>query len=105
MKIFTLLLFAMLTLVGSANAEEVNFFLTNNGNGTSAFDFDETTGTFADPSGLTATFTAIVDGNTGEINATANNFGINAEDIIMDNPIDDTDQIDCLLYTSDAADE
>ena len=78
MKIFTLLLFAMLTLVGSANAEEVNFFLTNNGNGSDLFDFGEPTGTFADPSGLTAVFTAVVDGSTGDLNAAGTTFGVNA---------------------------
>ena len=95
MKIFTLLLFAMLTLVGSANAEEVNFFLTNNGNGSDLFDFEETTGTFDHPSGLTAMFTAVVDGNTGELNAAGNSFGVNAENgVIPGNPNDEASQLD-----------
>ena len=75
--------------LSNAYADPVTFFLTNNGNGSSAFDFDNTTDNFDDPSGLSAVFTAIVAGSTGTINATANSFGVNAS-----GGSDDTDQLD-----------
>ena len=87
MKLFSILLFAMFTVVGSVNAEEVPFLLTGSDG---PFDFDAETGSFTDTAtGFTANFTAIVAGNTGMLNATGDSFGVNAT-----GGGDDTDQLD-----------
>jgi len=79
--------------VPQVKADVVVFELFNDTN--ALFDFDATTGTFSDASGLTATITAIVAGNTGDLNATASSFGINAENgVVPGNPIDDTELLD-----------
>ena len=70
-------LIALLALTSSpsiSHADMVEFVLENN----LVFDFNGPTGTFNDPSGLSATFTSSVDGDVGDFNSTSNGFGINA---------------------------
>jgi len=85
---------AMVALpVVQVNADLVFFELVNDTNTT--FDFGSPTGSFADPSGLTADFTAIVAGNVGDLNAAGASLGVNAENgVIPDNPNDNTQQLD-----------
>jgi len=71
-------LIALLALTSSpsiSHADMVEFVLVNN----SVFDFNGPTGTFNEPSGLSATFTtSVAGGNTGDFNSTSSGFGINA---------------------------
>ena len=85
---------AMLALpVSQVSADVVVFELLNDSN--ESFDFDAPTGSFTDPSGLVADFTAIVAGNVGVLNATGASLGVNAENgVILGNPNDDTQQLD-----------
>jgi len=81
------ILLAMLALpVAQTNADVVVFELTNDGVGQTGgasgtngnFDFGTPTDTFTD-SGLTASFQALVEGSTGDLNAAGSSFGVNAE--------------------------
>ena len=75
-------LFVFISSPNTSHAQIVTFDLPST-NG--PFDFGDDVGQFIDPvTGLVADFAAFVDGSSGEFNATAGNFGINA----------------CLLYTS-----
>ena len=73
-------LIALFALVSSgpsvSHADTVEFFLTNNadGNVDDDFDFNDSMGTFDDPSGLSALFET----SNGNLNASGVSFGINA---------------------------
>ena len=95
-KLAFLCLIALTALIPSPNvshADTVVFELINDTNTT--FDFGEPTATFDDPSGLSAFFEAIVDGSSGELNASGGGFGVNAENgFILDSPNDATAALD-----------
>lgn len=80
-------LFVFISSPNTSHAQIVTFDLPST-NG--PFDFGDDVGQFIDPvTGLVADFAAFVDGSSGEFNATAGNFGINAE-----GTGDETDELD-----------
>ena len=85
-----LILMLSLTTLTQANADEVIFEFPTNGANGAAFDFNSPTGSFTDTaSSLIANFSAVVAGNTGDLNATTSSFGINATGVG-----DDSDGLD-----------
>jgi hypothetical protein len=95
----TQVLFLMLIVVTNqspSQADSVPLSFLNTAM-TSDFDFDSPTGNYVTTlangvAGIQLSFTAIVQSNTGNLNATTTNFGINATN--LDPPNDDTDELD-----------
>ena len=82
-------LVALFVFISSPNTSHAQIVTFNLPGTDGPFDFGDDVGQFIDPvTGLVADFAAFVDGSSGDFNATADNFGINAE------------ETGCLLYTS-----